>query len=78
MDRDRNSEIRYCSPTRKTKLFAIVNLQGERLKFDDAGNAKAADLVRNNNRKQVLAVTVSGEMAGKAIQVQSISALPSR
>jgi hypothetical protein len=77
-DVDRGYQIRYCSPTHKTKLFAIVSPEGDRLKFDDAGNTKAADLVRNINKKQVLAVTVSGEMAGKAIKVQSISALPAR
>ena len=78
VDVDRGYEIRYCSPTHKTKLFAIVSPEGERLKFDDAGNAKAAGLVRNYNRKRILEVTVSGEMAGKAIKVQSISALPAR
>src|SRR5579862_3290907 len=57
-DVDLGYEIRYCSATHKTKRFAIVGPYGERLKFDDAGNAKAADLVRNTNRKQLLYVAV--------------------
>jgi hypothetical protein len=78
VDRDRNYEIRYCSPTQKTKLFAIVGQDGQRLKFDPAGNAKAAELVRNVTKKHVFAVAVSGEMVGKAIKVDSISAASGR
>lgn len=78
VDRDRGYEIRYCSPTHKTKYFAVVGSDGERLKFDSAGNVKAAELVRNVNKRQVLEVAVTGEMAGKEIKVESISAVPQR
>jgi hypothetical protein len=78
VDRDMSYGIRYCSPTHKTKLFAIVAQDGQTLKFDSAGNAKAAELVRNVNKKHVLDVAVSGEMTGKEIRVDSISETPQR
>jgi hypothetical protein len=75
VDRDGNSDIRYCSPSHKTKLFAIVTPEGERLKLDPAGNAKAAELLRNVNKKHLLRVTVTGQMVEKTIQADSIAVL---
>jgi len=73
VDRDVMYSIRYCSPTHKTKAFALVEQYGERLKFDPAGNAKSADLVRNVNKKHMLQVSVTGEMSGKLLRVDTIS-----
>ena len=78
VDRDKNYDVRYCSPTHKTKFFAIVGQEGQRLKLDPAGNAKAADLVRNISKKHILDVAVRGEMVGKTIRVDSISETPPR
>jgi hypothetical protein len=72
VDRDGNLEIRYCSPGKKTKSFALVLPEGS-FNLDMAGNAKAAELVRKIGRRSPLAVVIRGEMAGKAIQVDSIS-----
>jgi hypothetical protein len=72
-DSDIGYEIRYCSPSRKTKFFAIVGEYGDRLKFDASGNAKAAALVQNLRKPHQIEVAVSGEMSGKAIRVDSIS-----
>lgn len=68
-------EIRYCSPNHKTKYFAIVGTYGERLKFDDAGNAKAAALVQNVTKRHVMRVAVTGEQMKNRIRVDSISPL---
>jgi hypothetical protein len=73
VDRDTNQEIRYCSPNAKTKLFGIVEQDGTILRFDSAGNAKAAELVRTIHKKDRLYVAVTGEMSGKTIKVDSIS-----
>lgn len=78
VDRDIGSEIRYCAPTHKTKYFAIVGEYGTRLKLNDTGNAKAAELVRNVNKRQMLQVAVTGQMVGKEIKVDSISPLSQR
>jgi hypothetical protein len=73
VDRDTNQEIRYCTPNAKTKLFGIVEHDGTNWRFDPAGNAKAAELVRTIHKKDRLDVIVTGEMSGKTIKVDSIS-----
>jgi len=73
VDRDGNREIRYCSPSAKTKIFAIVPPVGPSLKLDSSGNAKAAELVRKAGRKSRLDIAVTGEMKQNTIQVDSIS-----
>ena len=74
VDRDRNSEIRYCAPNAKTKLFAVVEDTGDQLDFDDAGNAKAADLVKNTGKKRYYPVVVTGEVTKNTVKVETISA----
>jgi hypothetical protein len=74
VDRDTNQEIRYCSAKTKTKLFGIVQQDGTTLQFDSTGNAKAAELVRTTHKKYRFKVAVTGEMSGKTIKVDSISA----
>jgi hypothetical protein len=73
VDRDGNWEIRYCSPSAKTKLFAVVPSDGPSLKLDSAGNAKASELVRQMGRKSHLVVAVTGEITRNTIKVDSIS-----
>src|ERR1700722_19322658 len=72
VDRDGNLEIRYCSPNKKTKSFTLVLPDGN-FNLDPAGNAKASELVRRIGKRSPLVVVIRGEMAGKAIQVESIS-----
>jgi hypothetical protein len=78
VDRDRNYEIRYCSPGPKTKFFTVVQFDGQSFKLDDAGNAKASELVRNAGKRRPYHVAITGEMMGNAIKVDSISAAPAR
>jgi hypothetical protein len=75
VDRDQNQEIRFCSPASKTKSFAIIQSDGLSFAFDVAGNAKAAEFVRNVPRKPRIAVVVTGELKDGTIRVDSISAL---
>jgi hypothetical protein len=78
VDRDKGYEIRYCSPKLKTKIFALVPPYGESVPLDSAGNAKAAQLIRTEGKKHLVLVTITGELIGNAIQVDSIAALPTR
>jgi hypothetical protein len=81
VDRDGNREIRFCSPSAKTKSFALVHFDGRTVNLDSAGNAKASELVRinrlrTNHKTRPFFVTISGEMVGEAFRVDSISAAP--
>jgi len=73
VDRDRDLEIRYCSPNARTKLFAVVQQSGQSFKLDSVGNAKAAELVRKTGKKSSFVVAVIGEMSKNTVQVDSIS-----
>jgi hypothetical protein len=73
VDRDKNLEIRYCSPKEKTKSFALVQSDGLNFKLDSAGNTKAAELVRTTGKRPHFAVAVTGEMGRNTIHVDSIS-----
>lgn len=70
--RDVNLEARLCSPKGKTSSFAILDSDGERVTLDSAGNAKAAELVRQAGRKSPFYVTVNGEMSKNTVDVSSI------
>jgi hypothetical protein len=75
VDRDQNSEIRYCSPRPKTKVFGVVQQDGSIYKLDSAGNLKAVDLVRKTGKQSRFPVAITGEMNGNTIQVNSISVI---
>ncbi|MDR3699322.1 MAG: hypothetical protein P4L56_06780 [Candidatus Sulfopaludibacter sp.] len=72
-DRDMNLEVRYCSPSAKTKAFAVVRQDWSSLTFDAAGDAKAAELVRKVGRKPYFSVVVTGERTKDTINVTSIT-----
>jgi hypothetical protein len=72
-DRDTAQEVRYCSPTAKTRFFTLVQRVGPSLTLDPAGNAKAAELVRQTGKKSLFLVSVGGELRQNTIQVDSIS-----
>ena len=54
VDRDQNSEIRYCLPKAKTTSFTLVLSDGQTFKLDSAGNTQAAAIVRQNRQKIAL------------------------
>jgi hypothetical protein len=71
--RDGNLEVRLCSPGAKTKFFAVVLTDGLNLKLDAAGNAKAAELIRETGKKAPATVLIKGEAGKDTIKVDSIS-----
>lgn len=73
VDRDRDWEVRYCSPNGKTKSFTLVDHDGINFRLDASGNARAAELLRGTRKKSLLEVTVTGEKNKNAIRVDSIS-----
>ena len=74
VDRDMNLEIRYCSPSAKTQSFVVVQPDGLSFRLDSAGNAKAAEFVRNKGKKSPFYVAITGEVSKDTIKVDSISA----
>jgi hypothetical protein len=73
VDRDRDWEIRFCSPSAKSKSFALVQADGQSFQFDADGNRKAAELVRQTGKKQLYVVVLTGEANGKKLMVESIA-----
>jgi hypothetical protein len=73
VDRDRSSEIAYCSPNVKTQSFAIVLNDGASWKLDSSGNAKAAMLVQKTGKKSAYVVNVTGAANHGMVNVSSIS-----
>lgn len=78
LDRDKDQEIRRCTPNSKTKTFAVVEQGGQAtFKLDPFGNERAVALVRKYGRefgkKSLREVTITGERKGDTILVHSIS-----
>ena len=74
VDRDKDLEVRLCSPNARTKSFAVVVPdEWKMLGLDPAGNAKAAEFVRNTAKQREYLVTVAGEMGKNIVKVDSIS-----
>jgi len=73
---DRDLVIRQCRPRpNKTKRFTVVEKYGQTIQLDPAGNSKAADLVRNADKKsRYIHVAVTGEKTNDdRVRVDSIS-----
>lgn len=73
VDRDRNWELSFCKPRAKTQSFAVVSPDGTSLRLDSAGNAKAADLVRNTGKQRIYRVAVTGNVNNRTVNVDSIA-----
>ena len=73
VERDMNTEVRYCVPNPHTKIFAVVLPDWDSRKLDPSGNTKAAELVRQAGKKSLLEVTVTGDLTKDVIHVASIS-----
>jgi hypothetical protein len=72
--RDRGLEIRICTPSAKTKSFAVVESnEMKSFKLDPHGNERASALVRKIGKKSFREVTVTGERKGDVVAVNSIS-----
>ena len=73
VDRDKDADVRNCSPNSKTKSFGFVDHDGVNFRLDAAGNAKAEEVVRKVGKKEYLGVRIAGELTKGTIQVDSIS-----
>lgn len=71
--RDTDMEIKSCTPSAKTKKFAVVVHSGYGFKLDPVGNAKAAEIIQQTGRKHPVQVVVTGEKSKDSIEVGSIS-----
>jgi hypothetical protein len=70
---DGNLVVRYCTPDKDTKSFAVVRQDGSPFNFDSAGNEKAATLPLSLGKHFVYFVKVATEKVGNAFKVQRIS-----
>src|SRR6516162_1746698 len=69
--RDRNYEVRYCRANERTKSFTVVQQDGQSFKLDATGDAQAAQIVRNGNKKYIFVVAVTGEKTDHVVKVDS-------
>jgi hypothetical protein len=76
VDRDMNAEIRRCSANEHTRTFVVVLSDWLSVKFDAAGNAKAAELVRQSPKGSEMRVEVTGNREKDKMKVSWISAAP--
>jgi hypothetical protein len=73
VNRDKDREIRYCSPNAKTKSFTLVDHDGLSFRLDTAGSMEAAEIIRKNGKKDVFRVTVTGEKIKDEIRATAVS-----
>jgi hypothetical protein len=71
--RDGNLMVRYCTPDKDTKSFAVVRNDDSPFTFDSAGNEKAAGLPLSLGKHFVYFVRVSTERLGNALKVERIT-----
>ena len=68
----KDSSVTTCAATTTTHLFAVELADAKVLNLDAAGNEKAADAVKNN-QKTDLRATVTGSLEGQAtVKVEKI------
>jgi hypothetical protein len=70
---DRDYDIRHCLPNAKTSSFSLVQPDGQSVKLNSAGNAKAAEITRNTAKRSRIHVTVTGEKQKNVVNVDSIA-----
>lgn len=70
-----NADVRFCSPTRDTKRFAVVLHDWRKFRFDPTGNVRAAQVVAKSPSGSSYNVTVKGLLSDKrTIKVAALSA----
>lgn len=65
-----------CPATASTTAFDILLSDGQLLRLDSTGNAKAAAAMKNVNADQPVQATVSGDLQGHVVTVETISVQP--
>jgi hypothetical protein len=70
---DYGHALRTCTPTAKTKTFAIVQPGGVAVNLDPTSNQKASDFVAKAGKPLRQKVNVTGDMNDKMIRADSIT-----
>jgi hypothetical protein len=70
---DMELAIKQCAPNPTTKSFGVVQNDWEIVNLDSAGNEKAAELLRQNLKKDMYRVAIVGEEDRKTLKVDSVS-----
>jgi len=70
---DLGRAIRTCTPTDKTKSFAIVQSGGVAVNLDADSNQKASDFVATHGKSMRHKVNVTGDMNDRMVTVHSIT-----
>ena len=70
---DGNFVVRYCTPDKDTKSFAVMRQDDSPIAFDSAGNEKAAELPLSLGKHFVYFVKVSTEQLRNAIKIKRIT-----
>jgi hypothetical protein len=77
-NRDHDLDVRLCVPGEKTKQFIFVDHNSESFGLDDAGNAKAQELVHkaaqaSKKGTDYFPVEITGAMENGVLKVDSIA-----
>ena len=70
--KDPATHTRKCAIACKKSGYGLVTADGKFLKFDEAGNAKAATALEQSSKETDLKATVDGDMEGSVLVVKSI------
>ena len=70
---DPDAHTRDCALMCAKSGFAIVDKDGNVLKFDASGNEQAKKMLQNSSKKDHLRVNVTGTKDGSTIHVQSLT-----
>ncbi len=70
---DPDAHTRACALKCSKAGYGVITADGDFLKFDAAGNAKAAELLKSTDKTDHLRVNVTGERQGDQLNVKSIS-----
>ncbi len=67
-----DTHTRTCALACESSGYGIMTADGTFLKFDKAGSQKALDALKASTKKDHLRATVTGDIEGGTIKVQSI------
>jgi hypothetical protein len=73
VQKDPDSHTRDCMLMCAKNGYGILTADGKFLKFDEAGSAKALELLKASSKADHLRVNVVGEQSGDTLKVSSIA-----
>jgi hypothetical protein len=72
-DTHMDSHVRQCPPNGKTKSFGLVQFDWKVYELTSAGDAKAAELVRNAGKQRMYVVNTIGSIEAGLLNVDSVA-----